>query len=321
MFALVPIDQFALMTLATLLVCAAVVTGESTPKPTLADADSIFQKREYERSRALYEAVASTSAQSGDASVETEALSQVARCYLIAGDTTNALLWLEKAKKLASPNQPLGWSRYLGVKGRSEWKSGNLDAAKQTFKDQFAFCSDQKLTSRAIDAVHMIAIVGSLDEQVEWGLKGIAAAESAGESRWLGPLWNNLAISYSEQKDYQKSYEAFLKARDCHWQFGDEIGKLYADYQIGWVLRMKGDFDEALKWLRPTLAWAERLEFYDVMAQATQDMGEIIIARGDKSQGLEYLQRAHDYFKKAGYEQTGQEILTKLTERIKDLSQ
>jgi hypothetical protein len=28
-----------------------------------------------------------------------------------------------------------------------------------------------------------------------------------------------------------------------------------------------------------------------------------------------------EYFKKAGYEQTGQEILTKLAERIKELSQ
>jgi tetratricopeptide (TPR) repeat protein len=308
------------LVLALLAVAGAALQGAPSPDPSLAETDSLFQQREYERSRGLYEKVAQLTEKSGDVSSQTEALSQVARCYLIAGDSAAARQWLEQAKTLASPKLPLGWSRYLGVKGRLEWKSGDLNAAKQTFKDQFAYCCANKLTSRAIDAVHMIAIVGSSDEQVEWGMKGIAEAEAAGEYRWLGPLWNNLAITYSDQKDYQKSYEAFLKAREYHWRYGDEIGKLYADYQIGWVLRMKGDFDEALKWLRPSLAWAERLEFYDVMAQATEDMGEILITGGDKSKGLEYLQRSRDYFKKAGYEQTGQEILTKLTARITELS-
>jgi tetratricopeptide (TPR) repeat protein len=310
------------LSLMSVLTAVAIATLQATPvpDPSLAEADSVFQQREYERSRGLYEKVALATEKSGDISSQTEALSQVARCYLIAGDSATSRHWLEQAKTLASPKLPLGWSRYLGVKGRLEWKSGDLNAAKQTFKDQFTYCRDNKLTSRAIDAVHMIAIVGSLDEQIEWGLKGIAEAEAAGENRWLGPLWNNLAITYSDQKDYQKSYEAFLKAREYHWQFGDEIGKLYADYQIGWVLRMKGDYDQALKWLRPSLAWAERLEYHDVMAQSTQDMGEIMIARGEKQQGLVYLQRAMEYFKKAGYEQTGQEILTKLAERIAELS-
>jgi tetratricopeptide (TPR) repeat protein len=320
MLAIHSLDWSLVFALLTPVVTVATVQGAPSADPSLAEADSIFQQREYERSRGLYEKVAQVTEKSGDVSSQTEALSQVARCYLIAGDSATARHWLEKAKKLASPNLPLGWSRYLGVRGRLEWKSGDLNAAKQTFKDQFAYCRDNKLTGRAIDAVHMIAIVGSLDEQIEWGLKGIAEAETAGENRWLGPLWNNLAVTYSDQKDYQKSYEAFLKAREYHWRFGDEIGKLYADYQIGWVLRMKGDYDQALKWLRPSLAWAERLEYYDVMAQSTEDMGEIMIARGDRQQGLEYLRRALEYFRKAGYEQTGQEILTKLTNRIDELS-
>jgi tetratricopeptide (TPR) repeat protein len=314
------LDWPIFFTILTLIAAVATVRGAPLPAPTLAEADSVFQRREYEPARGLYEEVAQLAEKSGDISSQTEALSQVARCYLIAGDSAAARRWLEQAETLASPKQALGWSRYLGVRGRLEWKSNDLNAAKQTFKDQFAYCRDNKLTSRAIDAVHMIAIVGSPDEQIEWGLKGIAEAETTGENRWLGPLWNNLAITYSDQKDYQKSYEAFLKAREYHWQFGDEIGKLYADYQIGWVLRMKGDYDQALKWLRPSLAWAERLEFYDVMAQSTEDMGEIMIAKGDNRQGLEYLRRALDYFRKAGYEQTGQEILAKLTARIAELS-
>lgn len=312
--------DWSLLTGLFILVAVATVQGSSSPYSLLAEADTVFQKREYERSRDLYEKVAQLAAESGDVSSQTEALSQIARCYLIAGDSAAARHWLEQAKALASPKLPPGWSRYLGVKGRVEWKAGDLLAAKQTFKDQFVFCRDNKLTSRAIDAVHMIAIVGTLDEQIEWGLKGISEAETAGEKRWLGPLWNNLAITYSDQKDYQMSYEAFLKAREYHWQYGNEANKLYADYHVGWVLRMKGDNDLALTWLRPALAWAERLENYDVMAQSLQDIGEVMIAKDAGSAGLEYLRRAEGYFRKAGYEQSGPDILTKLTTRIAELS-
>jgi tetratricopeptide (TPR) repeat protein len=320
MIVITTLDLALLSVLASLFVAAAAFQGTPPLTSGLAEADSVFQSREYERARGLYLKLVEQARIKEDSSRQTEALSQVARCYLIAGDPEAARYWLEQARVLATPILPLGWSRYLGVKGRLEWKTNDLAAARQTFKDQFNYCREHSLTDRAIDAVHMIAIVGNPDEQVEWGLLGIAEAETAGEKRWLGPLWNNLAITYSDQNDYQKSYDAFLKAREYHWQFGDEIGKLYADYHVGWVLRMKGDYDLALTWLRPSLAWAERLEFYDVMAQATQDMGEIFVAKGDRIQGLEYLSRALGYFKKAGYEQTGPDILSKLSDRIAELS-
>ena len=320
MIAIQNLNLSFLPALASLVVIAATIKSVTPLQAALVEADSVFQRREYDRARGLYEKLAEQARAATDSSLQTEALSQVARCLLIAGDSEAAQHWLEQARVLATPMLPLGWSRFLGVRGRLEWKTNDLVAARQTFKDQFSYCSQHNLADRAIDAVHMIAIVGTLDEQVEWGLRGIAEVETAGEKRWLGPLWNNLAITYSDQSDYQKSFDAFLKAREYHWQFGDEIGKLYADYHIGWVLRMKGDYDLALTWLRPSLAWAERLEYYDVMAQATQDMGEILVAKGDKNQGLEYLKRANDFFKKAGYEKTSPDVLTKLSDRITELS-
>ena len=44
----------------------------------------------------------------------------------------------------------------------------------------------------------MMSIVAEKDKRVEWGLKGIRAAEDGDLTSWLAPLWNNLGWSYDE---------------------------------------------------------------------------------------------------------------------------
>ncbi len=289
-------------------------------KESLATADSMFRERRYDQARQLYEQLASRSHDEHDFSTEVESLAQVARCFLTSNDIENARQILDRAAELASPKYPCGWSRYLGVKGRLEWKTNNLAAAKQTFKDQYQFCHKHKLVAGAIDAVNMMSIVGTPEEQISWSMIGINESETTGEHHWLGPLWNNLAVTYSEQGDYHRAYDAFLKAREYHLQYGTETNRLYADYQLGWVLRMRGDFELALSWLRPALAWAERIECFDVMAQASQDIGEILIDQKDTAKGLECLQRALAYFREAGYDKSDPDILSRLCQRISDIN-
>jgi tetratricopeptide (TPR) repeat protein len=286
----------------------------------LAYADSVFNASEYIKAESEYRTCLETARTTGERSVETEALAQIARCRLIAHDKSDAARWLAKAGEIAGPDDPLGWTRYLGVKGRMEWQSDSLRRAVSTFEEMFGYARDHGLNGRAIDAVHMVAIVGNPDEQIQWGQKGISLAEETGEDRWLGPLWNNLAITYSEVPDWDKCVDAFTKAREYHWKYGEEINKLYADYHVGWAFRMRGDNDKALKWLRPSLAWAERLENNNVIGQACEDIGEIEIAQGDKDDGLRLLKRALSCFEKEGYPDFSPEIYQHLKERIAELS-
>jgi tetratricopeptide (TPR) repeat protein len=287
----------------------------------LAQADSIFQSSEYARSESIYRECLQQARDSGDQSVEIEALSQIARCRLLDNDKDGARDWLGKAGELASPDDPPGWSRYLGVKGRLEWQSDSIDVAKATFREMFAYCIDKGLSSRAIDAVHMVAIIGTPEEQIEWGQKGIKLAEEVGDTHWLGPLWNNLAITYSDIPDWEKCIDAFKRAREYHWQYGQEIGKLYADYHIGWALRMSGDHEQALTWLRPALAWAERLGNDNVVGQASEDIGEIQIAAGDTAEGIANLKRALTCFEKEGYPDFAPDIFNKVKNRIAELEE
>jgi tetratricopeptide (TPR) repeat protein len=294
--------------------------GNRSLTQILTEADSHFKARQFDLAIKTYQDLLAQAKVISDTSFQIEALSQLARCHLTQNQKEEAKNWLAQAEKIASPSFPSGWARYLGVRGRWEWRNDDLKRATVTFKSMFSFCDEHGLADRANDAILMIGITGSDEERVEWSLKGIEVAEKSGSPSSLGPLWNNLAVTYSELNDYEKTYDAFVKAREYHWQYGSETNKLYADYQIGWALRMKGDNDLALTWLRPSLAWAERLENYDVMGQASQDIGEIMIAKGADGAGLEYLRRAEEYFRKAGYEQNAPDALAKLTARIAELS-
>lgn len=286
----------------------------------LGQADSLFKAKKYPEAMAAYKVALDTAGEEFNFSIEAEALAQIARCYLTTGKKDEGRPFLEKAAQKAIITDPMGWSRYLGVKGRYEWKSDSIPTARETFTDMFNFCRENGLWGRMIDAANMMAIIAeNIEEQVDWGRKGIEAAEAGGEEQWLGPLWNNLAGSYYDDKQYDSALECYLKARDYHWRFSDETSKLFADYHIGMTYRLLGKFAEAKQWLRPVLAWAERLELHSAIAQTLQDLGEIEIAEGNEQDGLEYLVRARDEYEAAGYKKNMPEIWESLNSRIAEL--
>ena len=52
-------------------------------------------------------------------------------------------------------------------------------AALETFGELYAYCREQGLQRRAIDAAHHAAIVAPLEAQVTWAHEGLAAARAA----------------------------------------------------------------------------------------------------------------------------------------------
>jgi tetratricopeptide (TPR) repeat protein len=289
--------------------------ADSSPQELLAQGDTKFDGRLFDEATVAYQQAYDSALVAGDVSIQIESLSQLARCRLTQNDFDGCKIWLAKAAGIASEKYP-GWARYLGVKGRLEWRENHNDVATVTFKKMHDFAKAQNLPDRYLDAAHMVAITGSPKEQIEWGLRGIEEAEATGNLRWLASMYNNLAGTYSEQKDYEKSYEYYVKAREYHWRFSGEVGKLYADYQIGWILTMLGRYDEALTYLRPSLAWAERLGNDDVQGQACADLGDIAVAKGDKAEGAKMYRRSLGHFKKVGYEESAPDIFKKVEDKL-----
>ncbi len=320
-------------TLAVLLVLAAaapavdrapagvtVTDPEHNAQTLLEKADTTFQGRDYAAAFEEYRQAADLAREEFNRSVEVEALAQMARMKLILGEAEEAHRWLEQAASRVDESDPMGYSRYLGVKGRFEWKAGDLKAARETFEKMYTFCDVNALWGRAVDAAHMIGIVSETpEEQIEWGQRGIEAAEAADVESWLGPLYNNLAITYYEQKQFDSALVNFVKAREYHWRHSDEIGKLFADYHVGMTYRHLGDFEEAGQWLRPVLAWAERLGHHGAIGQACEELGEIAHAQGDRGEALKLLRRARSEYKAEGYDESWPGIWENINKRLDEL--
>ena len=286
----------------------------------LKEADDAFKARENQTALEKYGEILTAAREEFNFSVEVEALSQLARVNLVLGNKDEGRLHLDEAAAKATESDPYGWSRYLGVKGRFEWQDNDLPAARATFEQMYNYCTVNSLWGRAVDAAHMIAIVAETpQEQIEWGHRGIEAAEANDQESWLGPLWNNLACTYYDAKQFDSALTCYLKAREYHWRFSGETAKLFADYHIGMTLRLLGKYDEAAKWLRPVLAWAERLENHSAIGQACEDLGEIEIAQGRRAQGLKLLKRARDEYKKEGYNTSWPEVWQHINQRLGEL--
>lgn len=297
-------------------------SDSNTADSLLSEGDAAFQQRDYQAALDRYREASIRARDEFNRSVEVEALSQMARMSLLMGQKEQGRQWLGQAAERAVDSDPMGWSRFLGVKGRFEWKDNQLVAARQTFDDLYTYCHVNALWGRAIDAANMLAVVSEEPEQqIEWSRRGIEAAEAADEERWLGPLWNNLAATYYDLKQFDSAVECYLKAREYHWRFSDEYGKLFADYHVGMAYKALGDAARAGEWLRPVLAWAERLDNHSAIGQASEDLGEIEIARGNKAEGIALLKHAREAYKKAGFDESWPEVWENINTRLKQLGQ
>lgn len=278
----------------------------SDAQQLLADADALFHARKYAEATAKYEETAIVAEAAGETSTLTEALSQVARGHLTRDLKEEGRVWIERAAALATPSDPPGYARYLGVRGRFEWKDDDKEAATETFISMYDYCIEHELYDRAIDATHMVAITGGDDAKVEWSLKGIEAAKNDGHERWLGPLWNNLGWTYDEQGEYDKALEALLNAREAHWHRGDEFAKLVADWSVGHAYRKVGEYEQAMAWMNSTLAWAQRRYAMDPSASnaewvgfAHRELGDLATDEGRPADAVRHYREAVPFLEQA----------------------
>ncbi len=302
------VRRVSLLSLAVALTALSGCSGRAQEDPMLADkiakADEVFKSRQYEEAGVLFEEIAGEAA--GDNSAFVEAASMRARSYLITEKKDEGREWLARAAAKAAESDPLGWSRYLGVRGRFEWKDGDNETATSTFREMFDYCGEKELWERAVDAAHMIAITGDQRQKFDWSLKGIEMAERGGMDGWLGPLWNNLGWNYCDDERYGEAYDALIKAREYHYKGEGELPKLIADYSVAHVMMKQNRLHEAEAQMLKVLEWATRLDAdgasdaVEWMGFARWDLGEMAMELGNKAAGIGMLKQALSEIEKSG---------------------
>jgi tetratricopeptide (TPR) repeat protein len=292
----------------------------------LETADKTFHQRQYAEAMELYTKAAEAGEREKNAQVRVEALAQVARCLSLLEKLDEGRTWLAKAEAIASKDEPLGWSRFLGVRGIFERESGDRKKARATFEEMYAYCVERRLPRRAADAAHHVAIVVPPEEQPAWALKGIAEAEKVGDEGWLAVLWNNLGVTYEDLKQYDQCLDAYLKAQKYHHRTGTDHHKLVADWAVAHGQRLCGKLREAREGLERTLAWAGKRHAKEPNAETLEwvgwckkDLGETLAAQGEKDKGLALLKEGRQALVEAGIEKWWPEGLKQIDASIHSL--
>ena len=115
---------------------------ESTPQTAdefLKQGDNLFSIRQFDEARQAYIKAEELARAEGSNSLCTEAVAMIARTYLTTDQKEEGRKIFARVLETASPNDPLGWSRYLGVRGRFEWRNGDNAKATETFKEMYYY--------------------------------------------------------------------------------------------------------------------------------------------------------------------------------------
>jgi tetratricopeptide (TPR) repeat protein len=181
-----------------------------------------------------------------------EVLTQLARIEGLRGRFEQCDALLDQAEALGGAE-----ARVLLERGRRERSSGWPGAGLAEFEEAFERARASGKDVLAVDAAHMLAIVGDSEAWTTRAVEMAAPSDDPGVRYWLGPLYNNVGWSRYARGDAAGALDAFelalsLRERDDPRPYEREIAR----YAVGKALRALGRADEAAAALEECLAWA-----------------------------------------------------------------
>jgi tetratricopeptide (TPR) repeat protein len=292
----------------------------------LGEADLAFLNAELEDAQQMYSAASALAQQEHDVSTQVEALAQTARMLALQGELEAGRPWLERAVELARPEQPLGWSRTLLVRGVFAREAEREEEAAALFRQAYEFAVAQDLEDRALRAAFLLASAGDPDQRIAWTRIGIDAATKEQLTPWLGPLYMNLGDLYMDSADYAQATVAFETARSAIVPTADSETKMLTDYSYGVALRKSGRPADARRVMSTAYAHAqERLvelrnkDRMEWVGKTLRELGEIDLAEGARERGLERMREAHAKLELSGLPKRDPERWKQLTDRLAEV--
>lgn len=175
-------------------------------------------------------------------------------------------------------------------RGRVLRSSGRADAARGPFLAALEQAEAGELDDLAADAAHMMALVGTGEEQITWAERAITIATRSTDPRarrWVGSIANNLGWTLhglGRHVDAQRKFELALAEREGH---GDPEKVRIARWTVARGLRELGRTEEAL-------AIQRELEASGIPdGYVEEELGELLLALGRANAARVHFGRAH----------------------------
>ena len=253
------------------------------------DIDALWDFQDLEGSEARFRAALTPNPLS-----HCELLTQIARTLGLRKRFNEAHSLLDEAEALGC-SEPRCLIRIALERGRVFNSSGGREHARPHFLRAWELALESGEEDLEVDAAHMMAIVGTPEESVEWNEKALTTArrsQNPKARKWLGSLLNNLAWTYHDAGEFEKALELFIQAMRFRMEQGKEPELGIARWSVGKCLRSLGRLDEAL---------SVQLELATDHARAGTDDGyvheelaEILLAQGKAGEAGPHFARAHE---------------------------
>jgi tetratricopeptide (TPR) repeat protein len=228
-----------------------------------------------------------------------ELLTQIARTLGLQQKFDSAHAVLDEVKALLPGAGDRAHVRYLLERGRALNSSKKQAEAEPVFAEAWQQAEKAGLDFFAVDALHMLAIVASVEKQMEWNQKAAALAEKSTDQKarnWLASLYNNMGWTHFEKKAYDSALALFEKALPLRIARGQVSNIRFAKWCIAKTQRMLGRFDEALATqIALDKEWAEAGE---PDGYVFEELGEIYLAKGDSAQAKPWFAKAYEFLSK-----------------------
>ena len=215
-----------------------------------------------------------------------EVLSQLARVEGLRANYEQCDVLLDEAEALGGAE-----ARVLLERGRRARSSGRPGAGQAQFERAFELARERGEDVLAVDAAHMVAIVGDMEAWTARGVEIAASSDDPGVRYWLGPLYNNVGWARYEAGDAAGALDAFERAlasreRDDPRPYSVAIAR----YAVGKALRGVGRADEAAAALERCVAWAAEAGVEDDYFH--EELAEDYAALGRDADAREQARRA-----------------------------
>ena len=205
--------------------------------------------------------------------------------------------WLDRAEENADQSDERSWSRVLLARGMVRWKNGEALAARRTFIELYNFCFLNGLTPRGIQAATLASKSSQGQEQLDWSLRAIQAAQTTGNLKWQAPLWSSHAWLLDHRKRHEEALEAFKNARDLTTRVDiSRLGRLQTEWAYAHGLRMAGQLDKARDILEQTNAIAHSIYIGKPSPRAAEYLGRVLWELGEVDATEGRMGRARERF-------------------------
>ncbi len=265
-----------------------------TEEETLPDFDSLWDYDNPAATESKFREILPIAKESKNTSYQAQLLTQIARAEGLQRKFEAAHETLNQAESLLGASDTLTRVRYLLERGRVFNSSGKIQEARPLFLQAWELANTIHEEFYTIDAAHMMAIVETHANKMEWNLKALATADLSSEKRarrWRGSLYNNIGWDYFESKQYEKALEVFHKAMKAREE-AEQIPEIrIAKWCIARALRALNRVSEAFEIQKGLLEESEKSGKRD--SYVYEEMAECLIEMGRQIEAKRYFAAAY----------------------------